>query len=577
MSRQEERMKGVPSEEKPWLEFYDKEAIEATVFKGTMWELLYQNNKEYVDDIALIYYGHEYTYKQLFENISRASKAFSELGVKKGDIVIMCTVNTPEMVYALYGLNCLGAIANMIDPRTNVSGIREYIMESQAALIITVDSMYDKIQKATEGTEVRCIIAVSPAESIYGIPKVLYRIKNGLFVKKDSKKLTWKEFIDREKEERNTGNRGYEENTCAIIAHTGGTTGTPKSVMLSNENVNSIVHNYKCIDIPIERGQRYFNDLPPFIMYGLCFALHTALCLGLKVILYPVFDSRKFPKQFKKYMPNHFCALPDHLRYLASTSVSASLNLAQLITVGVGGDSLDNKLEREVNQYLKEHNCKYQVFKGYGMTELSATAISSCVSANAIGSIGIPLILNTVKIVDCDSLEEVGYNQTGEIWISGPSVMMGYLKNEIETEKTIVKDKMGNSWIRTGDLGYMTPEGLIYHRGRIRRIYMTAYKGQPAKIFPLLVEEVCKNVQGVKECCVVGKKRENSDYYEAVAFIVKEDNLIGDVDIVAELGRMCKKSLPTYMIPAKYHFIDELPRTAIGKVDFCNLEKKIAE
>ena len=213
MSRQEERMKGVPSEEKPWLEFYDKDAIEATVFKGTMWELLYQNNKEYVDDTALIYYGHEYTYKQLFENVFRASKAFSELGVKKGDIVIMCTVSTPEMVYALYGLNCLGAIANMIDPRTNVSGIREYIMESQAALIITVDSMYDKIQKATEGTEVRCIIAVSPAESIYGIPKVLYRIKNGLFVKKDSKKLTWKEFIDRGKEERNTGNRGYEENT----------------------------------------------------------------------------------------------------------------------------------------------------------------------------------------------------------------------------------------------------------------------------------------------------------------------------------------------------------------------------
>ncbi len=568
----EKRLTGYPSIDKPWLKYYSEEAISSSLPECTMYELLWQSNKDYLENTALNYYGRKFTYGQLFEGIEKAAKAFSSLGVKKGDIVIICTVNTPEMVYALYALNRLGAVANMVDPRTNVDGIREYILESDARFVMTIDLAYPAIIKASKGTSAENVIVVSPADSLPPVTKVFYKMKTKA-PELGAQTLTWKSFIALG-EGATPEYTPYEKDTCCIMAHTGGTTGSPKAVMLSNDNVNALAHNYRHIDIPIKRGHRFFNDLPPFIMYGLCFALHTTLYCGLEVIIYPIFDSKGFPKQFAKYKPHHFCALPDHLSYLSSSNITSKMDLSHVITVGVGGDSLDCDLEKRVNSYLKNHGCQYQVVKGYGMTELSATAISSCVAANDIGCVGIPLIINTVKIVDSDTLQELKYNEIGEIWISGASVMLGYYNKPKETAETIVIDESGNSWIRTGDLGYMTPDGLVYHKGRIRRIYMTAYEGQPAKIFPMVVEGALKKCGTVNECSVVGRKRKGSDYYEAVAYIVKKDNTIENSVLLSELVETCAENIPTYMMPAEYRFVDELPRTPIGKIDFRFLEKE---
>lgn len=567
--KKEKNLTGYPSIDKPWLKYYSEEAINEELPKCTMYELLWQSNKNHLDNIALNYYGRKFSYKQVFDNIEKTARAFSALGVKKGDIVIICTVNTPEMVYALYALNRLGAIANMVDPRTNVDGIHEYISESNAQLAITIDLAYPAILKAAKGTAIKQIIVISPADSLPPITKILYRLKTKTPLL-DKQALVWKDFVSIG-ENVSPIYAPYEKNTCCVMAHTGGTTGVPKSVMLSNDNINALAYNYRHIDIPITRGERFFNDLPPFIMYGLCFALHTTLYCGLEVIIYPVFSSKDFPKQFKKYKPHHFCSVPDHLNYLSTSRITSKMDLSHLITVGVGGDSLDCTLEKKVNTYLKNRGCKYKVVKGYGMTELSATAISSCIAANGIGCVGIPLIINTVKIVD-DTMKELKYNETGEIWISGASVMLGYFNKPEETAQMIITDSNGTRWIRTGDLGYMTPDGLVYHQGRIRRIYITAYEGQPAKIFPMPVEETLKKSMSVNECCVVGRKRNGSDYYEAVAFVVKKAHNQDDKTIIAELKALCTENLPTYMIPAKIYFIRELPHTPIGKIDFRTLE-----
>ena len=220
-------------------------------------------------------------------------------------------------------------------------------------------------------------------------------------------------------------------------------------------------------------------------------------------------------------------------------------------------------LEKEVNQYLAMNNCKFEVCKGYGMTELSATAVITFKGANAIGSVGIPLVANTIKIVDPDTMKELGYNQTGEIWINGPSIMLGYYKMPNETSELIFTDDKGIKWVRTGDVGHITEDGLLFHEGRIRRIYMTAYEGQPAKIFPMLVEDVLKKSPSVSECSVVGRKRTNSDYYEAVAFVVKTNAACEEDRIKAELTTLCTENLPTYMMPVQYCFIEQIPHTPI--------------
>ncbi|MBE6752085.1 MAG: acyl--CoA ligase [Ruminococcaceae bacterium] len=568
----EKELTGYPSIDKPWLKYYSEEAINAKLPECTIYEYLWENNKDHLNDVALNYYGRKFTYKQVFEGIDKATKSFSALGVKKGDIVIVCTVNTPEMIYTLYALNRLGAIANMVDPRTNIDGIHEYIAESNAQFVLTIDLAYPAIKKAAQGTSVKNVIVVSPSDSLPSLVKAIYKMKNKSPQFGDEV-LDWKKFISIGKDA-NPECVAYEKNACCVMAHTGGTTGSPKGVMLSNDNINAVAFGYQYLGIPFERKHRYFNDLPPFIMYGLCLATHTTLSYGLEVILYPIFDSKGFPKQFVKYKPHHFSALVDHLKYLTIDKKTEKIDMSFLISPGVGGDAVECKLEQDVNKFLAEHNCQYEVCKGYGMTELSATAVITFKGANAIGSVGIPLISNTIKIVDTETSQELGYNETGEIWISSPSIMLGYYNKPQETSEIIITDEKGVRWVRTGDLGHITEDGLLFHEGRIRRIYMTAHEGQPAKIFPMLVEGALKKSQYVSECSVVGRKRKNSDYYEAVAFIVKNSDTTDTNVILEDISKQCDENVPTYMIPAEYCFVDELPHTPVGKVDFRALEKE---
>lgn len=242
-----------------------------------------------------------------------------------------------------------------------------------------------------------------------------------------------------------------------------------------------------------------------------------------------------------------------------------------MISPGVGGDSLSEDLEKNINKFLKEHGCKYEVLKGYGMTELASTAVVSTPEANAVGSIGAPLIINTIKIMDTDTMKELKYNQVGEIWINGPSIMISYFNNQKETDELIATDNEGKCWIRTGDLGYITEDGLLYHKGRIRRIYLTTFNGQPAKIFPMIVEDAITHTVGVRECSVVGRKRQNSDYYEAVAFVVISEEADENI-LVKAMRENCAKKVPSYMLPVEYRIIDFIPRTPTGKVNFVALE-----
>lgn len=558
-----------PSTNKPWMRYYAHKTV-TPIPNCTAYELLRQNNEAYLNDIALNYFDRKITYGELLSEIDGAAASFYALGIRQGDIVIVCSVNMPETVYTLYGLNRLGAVINLVDPRTNEETLHHYIDECNAKLVLTVDLAYPIIKKAVKGSTARQIITVSPGDSLPGTKKLLYRLKNRP-LKGEPGTLTWPEFV-----EKGSGVEpvyaSFHENACAIIAHTGGTTGIPKGVMVSNENINAVTHDYRYTGIPFARQERYFNDLPPFIIYGLTIALHTTLCYGQEVVLYPVFDSKGFPKLFRKYRPNHFSALTDHLRCLIGDSKVEKMDLSFLITPAMGGDSLNIDTEQTVNNFLRAHGCRYQVVKGYGMTELCATACTSFAEANALGSVGIPLVSNTVKIVDLDSQEELPCGQTGEIWISGPSTMLGYYKNPKATAEVIITDTSGIRWVRTGDLGHMNEDGLLFHDGRIRRIYLTAVEGQPAKIFPGLVEDAIKSSPAVAECMVVGRTTGNSTYYESVAFVILKEGW-GENTVETELDKLCIQQVPSYMRPVEYRFVSEFPYTPIGKVNYRALEE----
>ena len=487
----------------------------------------------------------------------------------------MCVINMPETVYALYALDRLGAVANMVDPRTNASQLRDYISECEAKFAVTVGLAYPVMRQAAKGTGVEKIVVTDPADSLPPLKRMAYRLKNR-GSKPGADDMRWAEFIS-------LGAfttpeyAPYEKDRCFLIAHTGGTTGIPKGVMLSDDNINAVAHGYKYIDIPFERQQKYFDDLPPFIVYGLSLAIHTALCYGLQVILYPIFSPREFPKLFRKYKPNHFCDVADHFRYLTEDPLTADMKLPFLITAGVGGDTLNSETESVFNDYLRRNGCRYKAVKGYGMTELCATGVTAFGKANAIGSVGVPFAANTVKIVDMDTGRELGYDKTGEIWISAPSAMLGYYKKPNETAEVVVTDENGKRWVKTGDLGRINTDGLVFHEGRIRRIYLTAFDGQPAKIFPGLIESAVRELPDVYDCTAVARFMPGSTCYEPVAYVILHTEHMPMDAVMKELHGICAERLPTYMQPVEYRFVTEFPKTTIGKVDYRTLERMAAE
>lgn len=192
---------GYPSKDKPWLKYYSEEAIHAPLPECSVYEYLWEHNKNHLDDVALYYFDRKITYGELFENIERAAKAFVALGVEQGEIVVMATVTTPETIYAFYGLNRIGAVANMVDPRTSVEGIREYVAEVHARRVLTIDVAYPKIEKViAHEAQVEQVIVVSPADSLLQPKRVLFLANaycRGKVPQLSGKCIRWGRFLDK--------------------------------------------------------------------------------------------------------------------------------------------------------------------------------------------------------------------------------------------------------------------------------------------------------------------------------------------------------------------------------------------
>ena len=256
------------------MKYYSEEALNAKVPKCTIYEYLWENNKACLNNTAINYYGHKISYQTMFEEIDRATHAFMNLGVKTNDVVIIVAVTIPEIVYSIYALNRLGAISNVVDPRTSASGIRKYISEAHAKYVLSLDVLSKKMKEAIAGTNVEKFITVSPLNSFAGIKGKILRVI--LRADKAGKDVyPWRMFMSRQ--EGDLPSVPYKENACCVIVHTGGTTGFPKGVMLSNENLNAMVINAKSSDGRYEAGNVFLNIMPPFIAYGLVNGIHMIL------------------------------------------------------------------------------------------------------------------------------------------------------------------------------------------------------------------------------------------------------------------------------------------------------------
>ena len=561
---------GYVSIDKPWLKYYDEQEIMRDFEPMSAYQLMMSRNIGHEDEIAIDYYGNKISYGQLFENIDLVAKSLLELGIKSDDVVLMSMPNTPESEYLFYAINKIGAVANCIDPRSGLESFKEEINNFNIKYLFGIDVIYDAIKDISDDIK---IINISPFDSMPFIIKQQLLMNSKDVILNDGD-IKWDDFIL-------LGNKSkikevlpvYSENKMAAIVHTGGTTGTPKGVMLTNEQMNGLIYQMMYGYSEFKRGQVFLNFMPTFIALGLNNSTHLSACFGLYSVMIPSFEPEDMPELLLKYKPNIFLCGPMHLPIIMRNENMQNADLSFLNVICSGGEKLSRKLQESFQEFLREHNSSANMWIGYGATETSAGI--ACMKNNCFTfeSVGIPYLKNNIALYDLETGEEIcGYDKQGEIRINAPTIMDGYCgKNASETDEVISVDEFNDKWYHTGDIGHVD-DGLLYIDGRIKQIiYRKAFK-----IYPQPIEKIILESPFVKECSVVGVEDED-EFRIPVANIVLKSEYFGNSEVENQVreyvdNRM-REELQDYTCLAGYNFISILPRTAIGKVNFKELEK----
>lgn len=555
---------GYPSLDKPWLKFYDKKEIETPLPQCSVYDLIHDKNHDNLNQTALEYYGTKITYGQMFCEIDVLAGTLESNNVKKGDIVTVCMINSPETICLLFALNKIGAAANMVYGSSTPEELKKYILDAKSTLVITLDIFQNKFMEIADTTDIQQIIVTSLSRSMavserptmgpMGLPQWP--------LPKHPKFFTWEEFFQSDRPSTTTC---HDAEAAAVITYTGGTTGGSKGVVLSNRAVVAVAVQYA--ERGLSRENSWVQLLPLFIAYGVTGSLMTPLAVGMTLIVrLPMSDT--IADLCKKFKPNHILYGPAYWEAFANSN--ENIDLSYLIAPISGGDTLTPAVETKINEFLQKNRSTYSIMNGYGMTEVGAAVAVSYQRAHEFGSVGIPFVKNVIAAFDVESGKELKYGQEGELCICTPSMMTEYINNPEETDNIIRRHEDGKLWVHSGDLGYITEGGFVHISGRLKRYMLCIADGVQKKVYSLDVEKVLLQHPKISKCAVVPIS--NKETFQApVAFVILKKEYKPDQTTEFELKAFCEKNLPTVYRPIRYIFTEEFPLTKVGKVDYLAL------
>lgn len=492
----------------------------------------------------------------------------SALGVKRGDIVTLALPTIPEMVYVFYALNRIGAISNAIDPRLKTDEFANQIKSTNSKVLFTIDMCVPVAEEVMKRTAIKSVIIISPIESLPLYIRAISKIKSKNKREKANSFMTWKSFLSKGKTFNGCIDAPYLPNSPITIVHTGGTTGIPKGVVLTNENFNSMALTQEISGYDVKEKDSFLTILPPFIAYCLVNAIHDPLFLGFRNVLIPAFEPQDFPRLMMKYRPNHVLAGPILWDYFITSKLAQKSDLSFIKSPISGGDVLNIELEERINDFFAAHGCPHKIAQGYGMTEVSAAACYSTDASYQAGSVGIPYVNNIVSAFDPDTDEELPYDQQGEICIQTPTMMLEYFHNAAATNEVIKHHADGTVWVHTGDIGRVNSNGNIFIDGRLKRMIVRSGN----KIFPSSVETIISSVSNIEHCVVVQMPNPIERHVPIAHIILKQGCDVGKA--IQEADRQIKNKLPDFNVPYLYVIRSTFPLTTIHKIDYKAMEKE---
>jgi long-chain acyl-CoA synthetase len=568
-------------ESKPWLAHYGKAPASLDYPDASMFGLLKSDAERNPRIAALSFMGKTTGKTELLERVVLMSRAFASIGIRKGDRIIICMPNMPQAVIAFYALSRLGALPAPIHPLSTTSEIGAFARLVSARFAITLDGFFPRFAALVEGAPEGCgeapafekLVVCSMGREM-GFPFSLgFAIGPGRKIERPpygESVLSWAEL--------ESGSRNAPEleapdplraADAALILFSGGSTGESKAILLSNLNCNALAMQTNAAGGPILPGEKMLSILPMFHGFGLAVGIHAILVHGGTCVLIPRFKADALASLVRKHKPSFMAGVPTLYDALSSDKEFQKTDLSSFKGIFCGGDSLSPETKYRFEEVLRRNGGTATLREGYGMTESVTANMLVPRDEYRERSIGVPYPDMIAKIVRPGTTEECPPLEEGEICVSGPTVMLGYLDNPEATAQALRRHEDGRVWLHSGDVGYMDKDGFFYFKQRAKRVIKTS----GIAVYPTQVEDVLNKHPAVRLSCVIGVPHP-TQVEVPKGFVTLNEGYTASSELEKELIAHCREKLIPHSCPRRIEFMKEMPMTRVGKVAFKVLQDR---
>ena len=559
----------------PWRAFQPEGSPEELVFdERSLYDAVRQVAERHPELPAYDFLGTTSTYRSFLADIDRTAAAFASLGIGAGDVMTICLPNCPQALFAFYALNKVGAVASMIHPLSVSEEIRTFLDISKSTSLLTLDAFWPRVAPALEGSTVRTALHCRIQEHMPPLLRTVFVIAKGRKIKPVPRAdgvRSWDELMKPSRPDVEAYKRDVRG--LAVILYSGGTTGTPKGIMLSDWNFNALTQALNW-QLPggVAPGDKVLAILPLFHGFGLGVTANLFLTKGGCCLLVPKFSADEVVKVLLKKAPQIIAGVPTLFEALSVHPKIGKVDFSPLKGCFGGGDKVPETVKRRFDDVLAAGGGTVELVEGYGLTETVTACTLLPAGQYRKDSIGVPLPGIRAKVVEPDTTEALPVGEEGELCITGPTNMLGYMGRPDETAQAIRRHDDGRDWVHTGDLCSMDADGFIFFKMRLKRMV----KVSGIAVYPPQVEETLRQHDLVRDVCVVGVP----DPYKMTvvrAYVVPADPQRSDDDAAAAIRDWAADKLNRWSLPRDIVFRDELPLTRVGKVAYAELEKEAAD
>ncbi len=538
--------------DRPWLN-----SIESRVPRDfplpeiPVYQFLTNSFENYPHNIAVDFYGCEFTYSELESLTNKFANSLVSLGVEKGDRVALCMENCPQYIIAFFSILKAGGIVVQISPMLSGSELFAILADSEPKGIVTLDHLLPKILANKEKSTLEFVVSASlydflPSKPLpakpFGLPDRPFPFPEGI-----SGLYTFSSLLNQSC--RFTPVAVNPKEDLAVLQYTSGTTGIPKGAMISHFNLTSYVTISFSYDYKSEYGKEVFPvTLPMSHNMAMFQTVVLPVSLAAKIVIMIRFHPDECLQMIQRHRPTVFRAVPTMLNALAQHPKIRDYDLSSVRHWIVGGAPVPD----EVVDFFRSVSGA-NVVEGYGLSETTSGMIVNNLYEPKIKGIGLPRIHHDVKVINPETGEDVPIGQEGELVIKGPTVSSGYWRKPEETAKTFQ-----DGWVHTGDIVRMTEEGAVQFVDRLKDLIIVS----GFNVYPVEVENVLYTHPAVLEAAVIGIPDPRQGEAVQAILVLKPGMTVSEEEII----KYCKDRLAPYKTPKSVRFLPGLPKNATGKI-----------